>query len=115
MTKKLEASASELRDVVKAFAGARAWVVGDIMLDEYITGDVRRISPDAPVQVVNVGDAYVRLGGAANVAHGLAALGAKVELIGVIGRDAPGEQVRIACATAGVGCEGLLVDAARPT
>jgi D-beta-D-heptose 7-phosphate kinase/D-beta-D-heptose 1-phosphate adenosyltransferase len=67
------------------------------------------------VQVVNVGDAYVRLGGAANVAHGLAALGAKVELIGVIGNDPPGEQLRMACATAGVGCEGLIVDSARPT
>ncbi len=115
MTRKLELSAGELRDVVKRFAGARVWVVGDVMLDEYITGDVRRISPDAPVQVVNVADAYVRLGGAANVAHGVASLGAQVELVGVIGGDPSGEQVRMACATAGVGCDGLIVDSARPT
>ncbi len=115
MTKRLELSVSSLRDVVKAFAGARVWVVGDVMLDEYITGDVRRISPDAPVQVVNVADAYVRLGGAANVAHGVAALGAQVELVGVIGSDPSGEQVRMACATAGIGCDGLIVDSARPT
>ena len=115
MTTRLELSASGLRDVVKAFAGARVWVVGDVMLDEYITGDVRRISPDAPVQVVNVSDAYVRLGGAANVAHGVSSLGAHVELIGVIGSDPSGEQVRMACATAGIGCDGLIVDSARPT
>lgn len=115
MTRKLDLSASELRDVVKSFAGAKVWVVGDVMLDEYITGDVRRISPDAPVQVVNVADAYVRLGGAANVAHGVASLGAQVELVGVIGSDPSGEQVRMACATAGIGCDGLIVDSARPT
>ncbi len=69
---------SELRDVLKAFAKARAWVIGDVMLDEYITGDVRRISPDAPVQVVNVADSYLRLGGAANVAHGLGGAWARV-------------------------------------
>lgn len=115
MTTRLDLAPAELREIVKGFAEANVWVVGDVMLDEYITGDVRRISPDAPVQVVNVSDAYVRLGGAANVAHGVSSLGAKVELIGVIGSDPSGEQVRIACATSGIGCDGLIVDSARPT
>jgi D-beta-D-heptose 7-phosphate kinase/D-beta-D-heptose 1-phosphate adenosyltransferase len=100
---------------LNAFARSRAWVIGDVMLDEYITGDVRRISPDAPVQVVNVAGTHVRLGGAANVAHGMAAFGCTVELIGVIGDDEAGRSVIAACDAAHVGHSGLIVDASRPT
>ncbi len=74
-------------------AGARVLVVGDVMLDRYWFGDVERISPEAPVPVVRVSRREDRLGGAANVAKNAAALGAKVGLLSVVGRDEPGERV----------------------
>lgn len=73
-----------------AIAGARVLVVGDLMIDRYWFGDVHRISPEAPVPVVHVSRSEDRLGGAANVARNAAALGARVTLAGVIGRDDPG-------------------------
>ena len=66
---------------------ARVLVVGDVMLDRYWFGDASRISPEAPVPVVLIGREEVRLGGAANVAHNCAALGARTQLLSVIGRD----------------------------
>ena len=68
-------------------------VVGDVMLDRYWFGEVDRISPEAPVPVVRVGRREDRLGGAANVARNVRALGAQVTLVGVIGRDEPGREV----------------------
>lgn len=65
-------------------------VVGDLMLDRYWFGDVQRISPEAPVPVVRVTHVEERLGGAANVAHNLATLGASVQLVGIVGDDEPG-------------------------
>lgn len=73
---------------------ARVLVVGDIMLDRYWFGEVERISPEAPVPVVRVARREDRLGGAANVARNIAALGAHAGLVGVIGADEPGQQVR---------------------
>ncbi len=70
---------------------ARVLVVGDVMLDRYWFGDASRISPEAPVPVVLIGKEEVRLGGAANVAHNCAALGARTQLLSVIGRDDNGE------------------------
>jgi rfaE bifunctional protein kinase chain/domain len=74
-------------------ADARVLVVGDVMLDRYWFGDVERISPEAPVPVVRVARREDRLGGAANVAKNAAALGAKVGLLSVVGRDEPGDRV----------------------
>jgi D-glycero-beta-D-manno-heptose-7-phosphate kinase len=68
-------------------------VVGDVMLDRYWFGEVDRISPEAPVPVVRVGRREDRLGGAANVARNVRALGAQVTLVGIIGRDEPGREV----------------------
>lgn len=73
---------------------ARVLVVGDIMLDRYWFGEVDRISPEAPVPVVRVARREDRLGGAANVARNIAALGARVGLVGVVGADEAGQQVR---------------------
>ena len=70
---------------------ARVLVVGDVMLDRYWFGDASRISPEAPVPVVLIGREEARLGGAANVAHNCAALGARTQLLSVIGRDEDGE------------------------
>jgi rfaE bifunctional protein kinase chain/domain len=76
-----------------AFAHARVLVVGDVMLDRYWFGTVARISPEAPVPVVHVQRIEERPGGAANVARNAAALGAKVTLLSVVGRDEAGMQL----------------------
>ncbi len=86
----------------------RVLVVGDVMLDRYWFGEVERISPEAPVPVVHVGRREDRLGGAANVARNAAALGAKVTLAGIVGRDEPGGVVHAMLAEAGI--ETALVD-----
>jgi rfaE bifunctional protein kinase chain/domain len=86
----------------------RVLVVGDVMLDRYWFGEVERISPEAPVPVVHVGRREDRLGGAANVARNAAALGAKVTLAGIVGRDEPGGVVHAMLADAGI--ETALVD-----
>ncbi|HEX7642061.1 MAG TPA: D-glycero-beta-D-manno-heptose-7-phosphate kinase [Burkholderiaceae bacterium] len=72
---------------------ARILVAGDVMLDRYWFGDVDRISPEAPVPVVRIGKRDERLGGAANVARNAAALGAQVGLLGVVGKDEPGDSL----------------------
>lgn len=78
------------------------WVAGDIMLDEYAFGDVERISPEAPVPVVRVRSVEYRLGGAANVARQVTALGAHASLAGLIGRDFAGDQVLALCEALGI-------------
>ena len=75
----------------EAVAASRVLVVGDVMLDRYWFGDVDRISPEAPVPVVKMGRVEDRLGGAANVARNIAALGAQASLLGVIGQDEAGK------------------------
>ena len=76
-------SVGALLALLERFADLHVWVVGDLMLDEYVTGAVERISPEAPVPVVRVLGSEHRLGGAANVARQIAALGARVSLAGV--------------------------------
>lgn len=77
-----------LRQIVYSFPGKKVLVVGDVILDQYIQGSVDRISPEAPVPVVlQEGRSRFTLGGAANVANNLSALGAKVFLVGKVGRD----------------------------
>ena len=75
------------------FSKARLLVVGDVMLDRYWFGDTHRISPEAPVPVLQVGKIDERLGGAANVARNIAALGAKTTILGIVGKDEPGQRV----------------------
>ena len=103
------------RSLVAQFSKARALVLGDVMLDRFILGNVTRISPEAPVPVVRFRSEYVRLGGAANVAHNLAALGAKVTLVGVVGRDDAASRVREALKAVHIDADGLVEDASRPT
>ncbi len=94
--------AAELLPILQRFRGARVWVAGDLMLDEYVEGTVSRISPEAPVPVVKVSGRRHCLGGAGNVGHCLAALGAKVQLCGVVGLDASGGKLVAACEEAGI-------------
>ena len=103
------------RELVARFAGLPVLVVGDVMLDRFIVGRVTRISPEAPVPIVRFESEHVRLGGAANVAHKIAALGGQASLVGIVGADAAARQLRAQLRAAGVGTDGLVEDAARPT
>lgn len=91
-------------------------VLGDVMLDEFVWGDVTRISPEAPVPVVDVRKESRHLGGAANVLANLVALGASGSVVGVIGEDAAGEYLRSDLAALGPGAlENLIIDKSRPS
>ncbi|MEW6365486.1 MAG: D-glycero-beta-D-manno-heptose-7-phosphate kinase [Acidobacteriota bacterium] len=108
-------SVAALRRIVSRFRRIRVLVVGDLILDEFIWGDVSRISPEAPVPVVWVRNESYMPGGAANVAHNLAALGAAVSLIGLVGDDLHGSTLRHKLAEKGVDTGGVIVDHSRPT
>lgn len=101
--------------LLEAMRHSRVVVVGDAMLDMYLIGDVDRISPEAPVPVVNVHERRYALGGAANVAANVAAIGADVTLVAAIGDDRRGEQLRTELAAAGIRDDGVIVVPARPT
>ena len=103
------------RELVHRFDGLPVLVVGDVMLDRFIVGQVTRISPEAPVPVVQFQAEHVRLGGAANVAHNLAALGARVSLVGVVGADEAAGAAARQLAAAGIRADGLVEDRGRPT
>ena len=96
-------------------AGRSVLVIGDVMLDHFVIGRVDRISPEAPVPVVRFDHEEFRLGGAANVAHNIAALGGRPELIGLVGRDAGAERLRHDLSALSVGCSGLVGSADRCT
>jgi D-beta-D-heptose 7-phosphate kinase/D-beta-D-heptose 1-phosphate adenosyltransferase len=105
-------------DLARLLAEARGrsvLVVGDLMLDHFVIGRVERISPEAPVPVVQFDHESFRLGGAANVANNLAALGGKVEIAGVVGSDAEGSRLTAALRTAGIGIGGVIADKDRCT
>ena len=107
--------AGRARDLIGRFSGLPVLVVGDVMLDRFIVGRVTRISPEAPVPIVRFESEHVRLGGAANVAHNIAALGGRASLVGIVGQDAAGVQLRAQLAAAGVDAAGLVEDRDRPT
>lgn len=108
-----------LESIIAGFPAARIMVVGDVMLDEYLQGAVERISPEAPIPVVNLANGRerdVRLGGAANVFNNLVSLGARAaRLCGVVGDDGNGALVRERIARGCGSDETLLVDPTRPT
>jgi len=97
------------------FAFARVAVVGDVMLDRYFWGDAERISPEAPVPVVQVLRRSARLGGAANVAANLRALEATVHLLGITGDDREGAELRDLVSAQGIDASGLVGVAGRET
>ena len=101
--------------VLGAFAGKQVLVAGDVMLDEYIWGEVWRISPEAPVPVVETARRTYVLGGAGNVAANVVSLGGRALLVGVVGRDPQADLLREALERCGISAQGLLVDDTRPT
>lgn len=111
----LEQFIKNLPEVMPGLQGRRLLVVGDIGLDEYVNGDVRRISPEAPVPVVEVRSQDVRLGLAANVAQNVASLGGIAEMIAVVGADESAERLRQMLRAADVETAHLVVDSSRPT
>lgn len=90
-------------------------IVGDAMLDRYLIGEVKRISPEAPVPVVEYKKSFFRPGGAANVALNVSSLGANVFICSVIGNDQNGEDLKSRLIGMGIDCGGLLLDNLRPT
>jgi D-beta-D-heptose 7-phosphate kinase/D-beta-D-heptose 1-phosphate adenosyltransferase len=106
---------SRVQALLRAAARCRILVVGDVMLDRFVWGRVSRISPEAPVPVLEYERESCMPGGAANVARNLTALGVPTSLLSVIGRDEPGHQLRELLRGNGVDCAGLTPAKARQT
>jgi rfaE bifunctional protein kinase chain/domain len=103
------------RELAARFPAASVLVVGDVMLDQFLIGRVTRISPEAPVPIVQFGREENRIGGAANVAHNVVALGGRAHLVGLVGRDSAAATLRDALGECGLAADGLVEDAGRPT
>lgn len=110
-----EIGRERFREIVHRFAKFSVLVLGDLMMDEYLRGSVRRISQEAPVMVVEVESDEFKPGGAANVGNNLRALGARVLLSGVVGDDESGRLLRAEMAAWNVDVTGVLTDPTRPT
>jgi D-beta-D-heptose 7-phosphate kinase/D-beta-D-heptose 1-phosphate adenosyltransferase len=104
-----------MKDMFKKFSSTGILVIGDLMIDQYIWGKVKRISPEAPVPVVEVTEENLMLGGAANVANNILSLGGNVFITGTIGRDDTGKILINKLAEKGFNTDGIIVDKNRPT
>lgn len=107
----------EIQETViqEGFSKLNVWVVGDVMVDEYVTGKVSRISPEAPIPILNYEDVQRIAGGASNVAHNVAKLGSKVTMLGVIGDDPAGEWLKGHLQSCQINTEGLIAEDGRHT
>ena len=108
-------SKDRIRDILRSAQDVRVLVVGDLMLDRYLTGEVDRISPEAPVPVVHVSGESSAVGGAGNVAANVVGLGAGCDIVGCIGDDLEGRLLLEELAELGVETEGVVVCPDRPT
>ena len=115
VTELADISPARAHELIDKFSSRRITVVGDVMLDRFLIGRVSRMSPEAPVPVVVYDADEFRLGGAANVANNLRELGGAVDLIGVIGNDESGAQLRSELAAKGIPATGLITDQERKT
>lgn len=106
---------SRLKDIITLFRQCRIAVLGDLMLDEFLWGKVDRISPEAPVPVVQIKRETWRPGGAANVASNIIALGGKAYIFGIIGDDGAGRKLKEAMQAESIDVEGVIVDSSRRT
>ena len=107
--------AVELTSLVQSFAGRRVLLIGDLILDRYIYGDAERVSPEAPVPVLRVVETRNAVGGSANVASCLRALGCEVVICGVVGDDRHGDMLRKLLQELDVDVRGILITPKRPT
>lgn len=103
------------REVIEPLAGLRVLVVGDVTLDEYLFGQPTRLSREAPVPVLELVRREIILGGAANPARNIVALGSHAIQVGIVGADSEGEQLRSAIAQAGICADGMVTVHGRPT
>jgi rfaE bifunctional protein kinase chain/domain len=108
-------AATALKDLISRLADRRVLVLGDMVADAYVVGRPARISREAPVLILEFADSFVRPGGATNAAYNLSSLGARTSVVGVIGDDQLGRQLRSSLADLAIDCTGLLVDPGRPT
>ena len=106
---------NRLDALLAAFSDKTVMVIGDLMLDRYLWGKVSRISPEAPVPVVDIESESSRLGGAANVSYNVLSLGARAVPLGIVGNDAEGELIKRMFQEKGFPTEGILTDANRFT
>jgi D-beta-D-heptose 7-phosphate kinase/D-beta-D-heptose 1-phosphate adenosyltransferase len=106
---------TDLRALLDRARGRAVLILGDLMLDHFVIGRVDRISPEAPVPVVQFDQERYRLGGAANVAHNVAALGGTVEIAGVVGADAEGSRLMQDLRAVGIGTSAVITDPLRCT
>ena len=104
-----------IEEILDAGRGVRVLVVGDLMVDRYLSGSVDRVSPEAPVPVVRVREERIAVGGAANVCANVAALGASCGAVGCAGRDGAADQLRSALSELGVDDSGIVCTDERPT
>lgn len=105
----------KVQNIIKTGRQPNILVIGDLMIDHYVWGDATRLSPEAPVPVVNVKSESTTLGGAANVAQNLISLGAKVTLCGLVGDDISGNQLREILEQEGIDTCAIIKDSSRPT
>ena len=108
-------SKARLTEAIDRFSEAKIAVLGDIIMDEFIWGDVSRISPEAPVPVLDVERETRLLGGAANVVRNMGALGADAILCGIVGDDAMGAEIVSELMRMGLRSDGVAVEKGRPT
>ena len=106
---------TKLEDVLKSLPQSKIMVIGDIMLDEYLWGNINRISPEAPVPIVEIERISHRLGGAANVVQNLVKLGVNTTLISIRGDDSNGETLTEMLKSSGCNCGSICVSRTRPT
>jgi len=105
----------KLKKIIPEFSNVKILVIGDLILDEFVWGEVSRISPEAPVPVVWVKSESFMPGGAANVANNIASLGAKVYIAGVAGNDERAGILKEGLTEKGINTDGVITDDARPT
>jgi D-beta-D-heptose 7-phosphate kinase/D-beta-D-heptose 1-phosphate adenosyltransferase len=111
----LKLARSRVENLLSEARKTRVLVIGDVMLDQFIWGAVSRVSPEAPVPVVDFARESYMPGGAANVARNLADMGVSVEIMGAVGADAAADQLRLLLREQGIGCSGLIAVPERRT
>ncbi len=104
-----------MKEIINKFTGTRILVIGDLMLDQYLYGTVTRISPDAPVPIVQIDKEVCELGGAANVINNINNLGGNVEAVGIIGNDHEGRTLLNLLNKRNVNTGGIILSDEKPT
>jgi D-glycero-beta-D-manno-heptose-7-phosphate kinase len=112
---RLQQEQPRLLSLLQRFAQVRVLVVGDLTLDEFLTGQVERLSREAPVLILRHEETQQVPGGGANAVYNCAKLGAQVKAVGLVGNDSQGRALRRIFETAGIDTQGILVESERPT